>query len=290
LSAESPAERHAAVARAIDAIRGGGMLILVDDEDRENEGDLVMAADMVTPEAINFMAREGRGLICLSLTEERVTQLGLTMMAADNRSPRHTAFTVSIDGRHGITTGISARERAETIRVAVARDARPDDIVTPGHVFPLKARRGGVLVRSGHTEGSVDLARLAGREPAGVICEIMREDGEMARMPDLQAFARAHALPVVTIADLIDYRLGQEMLVHPVAETTMRPRLGGVSAEFRACVYTTDVEETEYLALVLGDIKADEPVLVRVQSADMLRDVFGVGAADTDHPRRCRCG
>ena len=284
MSAESAAERHAAVARAIEAIRGGGMVILVDDEDRENEGDLVMAADMVTPEAINFMAREGRGLICLSLTEERVAQLGLTMMAADNRSPRHTAFTVSIDGRRGITTGISARERAETVKVAVARDARSDDIVTPGHVFPLKARRGGVLVRSGHTEGSVDLARLAGHEPAGVICEIMREDGEMARMPDLQAFARKHALPVVTIADLIDYRLGQEMLVHPVAESTMRPRSGGVTSEFRACVYTTDVEETEYLALVLGDIKPDQPVLVRVQSADMLRDVFGVGAADTDHP------
>ena len=279
-----PAERHAAVARAIEAIRGGGMVILVDDEDRENEGDLVMAADLVTPEAINFMAREGRGLICLSLTEERVAQLGLTMMAADNRSPRHTAFTVSIDGRRGITTGISARERAETVRVAVARDARPDDIVTPGHIFPLKARRGGVLVRSGHTEGSVDLARLAGREPAGVICEIMREDGEMARMPDLQAFARAHALPVVTIADLIDYRLGQEILVHQVAETRVRPQSGGVSSEFRACVYTTDVEETEYLALVLGDIGPDEPVLVRVQTADMLRDVFGCGAADTDHP------
>jgi len=285
LSAESTAsERHAAVARAIEAVRVGEMVIMVDDEDRENEGDLVMAADMVTPEAINFMAREGRGLICLSLTEERVAQLGLTMMAADNRSPRHTAFTVSIDGRRGITTGISARERSETVRVAVARDARPDDIVTPGHVFPLKARRGGVLVRSGHTEGSVDLARLAGREPAGVICEIMREDGEMARMPDLQAFARAHALPIVTIADLINYRLDQELLVHQVAETTMRPRSGGVSTEFRACVYTTDVEDTEYLALVLGDIKADEPVLVRVQSADMVRDVFGVGAAETDHP------
>ena len=278
------AERHAAVARAIDAIRAGGMVILVDDEDRENEGDLTMAADLVTPEAINFMAREGRGLICLSLTEERVAQLGLTMMAADNRSPRHTAFTVSIDGRRGITTGISARERAETIRAAVARDARPDDIVTPGHVFPLKARRGGVLVRSGHTEGSVDLARLAGHEPAGVICEIMREDGEMARMPDLQSFARTHELPVVTIADLIDYRLGQEILVHQVAETAVRPRSGGVSSEFRACVYTTDVEETEYLALVLGDVRSDEPVLVRVQSADMLRDVFGVGAAEEDHP------
>ncbi|HXU07050.1 MAG TPA: 3,4-dihydroxy-2-butanone-4-phosphate synthase [Polyangia bacterium] len=284
MSAESAAERHATVARAIESVRAGGMVIMVDDEDRENEGDLVMAADMVTPEAINFMAREGRGLICLSLTEERVGQLGLTMMAADNRSPRHTAFTVSIDGRRGITTGISARERAETVRVAVARDARPDDIVTPGHVFPLKARRGGVLVRSGHTEGSVDLARLAGREPAGVICEIMREDGEMARMPDLQAFALAHELPIVTIADLINYRLDQELLVHPVAETRMRPRSGGVSTEFRACVYTSDVEDTEYLALVLGDIKAEEPVLVRVQSADMLRDVFGVGAADTDHP------
>jgi len=283
LSADA-AERHAAVARAIDAIRAGGMVILVDDEDRENEGDLTMAADLVTPEAINFMAREGRGLICLSLTEERVAQLGLTMMAADNRSPRHTAFTVSIDGRRGITTGISARERAETIRAAVARDAGADDIVTPGHVFPLKARRGGVLVRSGHTEGSVDLARLAGRESAGVICEIMREDGEMARMPDLQAFARTHELPVVTIADLIDYRLGQEILVHQVAETAVRPRSGGVSSEFRACVYTTDVEETEYLALVLGDVRSDEPVLVRVQSADMLRDVFGVGAAEEDHP------
>jgi 3,4-dihydroxy 2-butanone 4-phosphate synthase/GTP cyclohydrolase II len=282
---EVPAgERHAAVTRAIDAVRAGGMVILVDDEDRENEGDLVMAADLVTPEAINFMAREGRGLICLSLTEERVGQLGLTMMAADNRSPRHTAFTVSIDGRRGITTGISARERAETVRVAVARDARPDDIVTPGHIFPLKARRGGVLVRSGHTEGSVDLARLAGREPAGVICEIMREDGEMARMPDLQAFAREHALPVVTIADLIDYRMGQEMLVHPLAETRVRPVSGGVTGEFRACFYQTEVEETEYLALVLGDIDPNEPVLVRVQSADMMRDVFGVGAAPEDHP------
>ena len=274
----------ATIEQALEDIADGRMVVVVDDEDRENEGDLVLAADLVTPEAINFMARHGRGLICLSLTEERVAQLGLTMMAADNRSPRHTAFTVSIDGRLGITTGISARERAETIRAAVARDARPDDIVTPGHVFPLKARRGGVLVRSGHTEGSVDLARLAGRESAGVICEIMREDGEMARMPDLQAFARTHELPVVTIADLIDYRLGQEILVHQVAETAVRPRSGGVSSEFRACVYTTDVEETEYLALVLGDIGPDEPVLVRVQSADMLRDVFGIGAAEDDHP------
>ena len=287
MSADTPSaasERHAAVARAIDAIRAGGMVILVDDEDRENEGDLAMAADLVTPEAINFMAREGRGLICLSLTEERVEQLALPMMTADNRARHHTAFTVSVDARRGTTTGISARERAETIRVAVARDARPDDLVIPGHIFPLRARRGGVLVRSGQTEGSVDLARLAGREPAGIICEIMRDDGEMARMPDLEEFARKFDLPIVKIADLIEYRLSQEMLVHPSAETVVRPRMGGVTSEFRACVYTTDVEDTEYLALVLGDVTPDEPVLVRVQTANLLRDVFGAAGADDDHP------
>jgi len=287
LSADTPSaasERHAAVARAIDAVRAGRMVILVDDEDRENEGDLAMAADLVTPEAINFMAREGRGLICLSLTEERVEQLALPMMTADNRARHHTAFTVSVDARRGTTTGISARERAETIRVAVARDARPDDLVIPGHIFPLRARRGGVLVRSGQTEGSVDLARLAGREPAGIICEIMRDDGEMARMPDLEDFARKFDLPIVKIADLIEYRLSQEMLVHPSAETVVRPRMGGVTSAFRACVYTTDVEDTEYLALVLGDVTPDEPVLVRVQTANLLRDVFGAAGADDDHP------
>jgi 3,4-dihydroxy 2-butanone 4-phosphate synthase/GTP cyclohydrolase II len=275
-------DRLAAVARAIDDVRAGRMVILVDDEDRENEGDLVLAADLVTPEAINFMARHGRGLICLSLTEERVGALGLSLMtsSADNRSPRHTAFTVSIDARRGTTTGISARERAETIRVAVARDCSPDDLVTPGHVFPLRARRGGVLVRSGHTEGSVDLARLAGREPAAVICEIMREDGEMARMPDLLAFAAEHGLTVVKIADLIEYRLSQEMLVRRAAESVVRPRAGGVRAEFRAYVYTTDVEDTEYLAFVLGDIRPDEPVLVRVQTASVLRDVFAAAPDD----------
>ena len=218
----------------MEAIRAGRMVILVDDEDRENEGDLTMAADLVTPEAINFMAREGRGLICLSMTEERVAQLGLPMMTADNQARHHTAFTVSIDARRGTTTGISARERAETIRVAVARDARPDDLVIPGHVFPLRARRGGVLVRSGQTEGSVDLARLAGREPAGVICEIMRDDGEMARMPELLEFSRKHDLPIVNIADLIQYRLAREMLVRPVSEAKVRPRVGGVTSEFRA--------------------------------------------------------
>jgi 3,4-dihydroxy 2-butanone 4-phosphate synthase/GTP cyclohydrolase II len=276
-------DRLAAVARAIDDVRAGRMVILVDDEDRENEGDLVLAAELVTPEAINFMARHGRGLICLSLTEERVDALGLAMMSADNRSPRHTAFTVSIDARHGTTTGISARERAETIRAAVAAAAKPDDLVTPGHVFPLRARRGGVLVRSGHTEGSVDLARLAGRDPAAVICEIMREDGEMARMPDLAAFAAEHGLTVVKIADLIEYRLSQEVLVRRAAESVVQPRASGVKASFRAYVYTTDVEDTEYLALVLGDLRPDEPTLVRVQTASVLRDVFAVSSG-SDEP------
>jgi len=286
LSAEigTVSDRQSAVARGLDAIRAGRMVILVDDEDRENEGDLAMAADLVTPEAINFMAREGRGLICLSLTEEKVAALGLPMMAVDNQSRHHTAFTVSIDARRGTTTGISARERSETIRVAVSRDAGPDDLVVPGHIFPLRARRGGVLVRSGQTEGSVDLARLAGREPAGVICEIMREDGEMARMPDLIEFSKKHDLPIIKVADLIEYRLAREMLVRPVAEAKIRPRSGGVSSEFRASVYATDVEDTEYLALVLGDVTPDRPLLVRVQTASVLRDVLGATASEEDHP------
>jgi 3,4-dihydroxy 2-butanone 4-phosphate synthase/GTP cyclohydrolase II len=286
LSAESEGARarHDAVGKAIEAIRAGRMIILVDDEDRENEGDLAMAADLVTPEAINFMAREGRGLICLSITEERVAQLGLPMMTADNQARHHTAFTVSVDARHGTTTGISARERADTIRVAVSRTAGPDDLVIPGHVFPLRARRGGVLVRSGQTEGSVDLARLAGREPAGVICEIMRDDGEMARMPELLEFSRKHDLPIIKVADLIEYRLAQEKLVRPVSEAKIRPRLGGVTSEFRAVVYATDVEDTEYLALVLGEISPDKPTLVRVQTASVLRDVLGASPFEDDHP------
>jgi 3,4-dihydroxy 2-butanone 4-phosphate synthase / GTP cyclohydrolase II len=271
-------EHLAAVRRAISEIQAGRMVILVDDEDRENEGDLAMAADLVTPEAINFMARHGRGLICLSLTEERVGQLALPMMASDNRSPRSTAFTVSIDARQGMTTGISARERSETIRAAVAVGAKADDLVTPGHIFPLRARRGGVLVRSGHTEGSVDLARLAGREPAAVICEIMRDDGEMARMPDLEKVAAQHNLPILKIADLIEYRLSQELLVHRVSERLVTPRVAGLSSVYRACLYTADVEETEYLALVLGQPRPDRPTLVRVQTADVMRDVFGVSS------------
>ena len=277
-------DRIAAVERAIAEVRAGRMVIMADDEDRENEGDLAMAAELVTAEAINFMARHGRGLICLSLTEERVAQLGLPMMAADNRSPRSTAFTVSIDARRGMTTGISARERAETIRAAVAPNARPEDLVTPGHIFPLRGRRGGVLVRSGHTEGSVDLARLAGCEPAGVICEIMREDGEMARMPELALVAAEHGLPILNIADLIEYRLSQEHLVRKAAEATVRPSLAGLSSDFRACVYTTEVEDTEYLALVLGEPRPEEPTLVRVQTASVLRDVFGVSGDASGTP------
>jgi 3,4-dihydroxy 2-butanone 4-phosphate synthase/GTP cyclohydrolase II len=271
------------VPAALEEFKAGKMLIVVDDEDRENEGDLAMAADLVTPEAINFMAKEGRGLICLSITEERVAQLGLPMMTADNQARHHTAFTVSVDARHGTTTGISARERAETIRVAMSRTAGPDDLVVPGHVFPLRARRGGVLVRSGQTEGSVDLARLAGREPAGVICEIMRDDGEMARMPELLEFSRKFDLPIIKVADLIEYRLAQEMLVRPVAEAKIKPRLGGVTSEFRALVYATEVEDTEYLALVLGEVSPDKPILVRVQTASVLRDVLGASPFEGDH-------
>jgi 3,4-dihydroxy 2-butanone 4-phosphate synthase/GTP cyclohydrolase II len=272
---------HITVEQALEQIRDGKMVIVVDDEDRENEGDLTMAADLVTPEAINFMARLGRGLICLSLTEDKVAHLGLTMMTQDNRSLRGTAFTVSIDARQGITTGISARERAHTVLTAVAPNAAAADLVTPGHIFPLKGRRGGVLVRSGHTEAAIDLARLAGRDPSGVICEIMREDGDMARLPDLEAFALAHGLGIVRIDDLIQYRLSRELLVRRLAETTVRPRGGGLTAEYRAYVYGTDVEETQYLALVLGDVHAtpEVPTLVRVQTAKLGRDVFGIPTA-----------
>jgi 3,4-dihydroxy 2-butanone 4-phosphate synthase/GTP cyclohydrolase II len=275
MPADSP---HVTVPEALEQIRAGRMVIVVDDEDRENEGDLTMAADLVTPEAINFMARFGRGLICLTLTEERVADLRLPMMTSDNRSLRSTAFTVTIDARHGITTGISARERAHTILTAVSPQAGADDLVTPGHILPLRARRGGTLVRSGHTEAAIDLARLAGRSPAGVICEIMRDDGEMARVADLEAMAVLHGLGIVRIADLIQHRLSREQLVHRVAHSTLRARgVGGLRGEYQAYLYSTDVEETEYLALVLGDVTAGDPPLVRVQTAGLLRDVFGLG-------------
>lgn len=280
----SPSPPLTRVERAVAEIRAGRMVVLVDDEDRENEGDLVMAADLVTPEAVNFMARHGRGLICVSLTEERVTRLGLPMMAADNRSPRSTAFTVSVDARRGTTTGISARERCDTILATVAPDAQPDDLITPGHIFPLRARQGGVLVRSGHTEGSVDLCRLAGREPAGVICEIMRDDGEMARMPDLVPFAEEHGLTLLTVADLIEYRRSQEVLVRRAFETEVIPRIGGASRTFRAAVYTAEVEDTEYLALVLGTPRPDEPTLVRVHGASVMGDVFFAAGGTGESP------
>ena len=270
------ASPHIDVEKALADIRAGRQVIVVDDENRENEGDLTMAADLVTPEAINFMAGHGRGLICLALSEEKVASLRLPMMTQDNRSPHNTAFTVSVDAREGISTGISARERALTIRTAVAPDSVPDDLVTPGHVFPLRAKRGGVLVRTGHTEASVDLARLAGRTQAGVICEIMRPDGEMARMPDLETFAVEHGLGIVHISDLVHYRLARELLVHLVSETTLRPTGAGLHATYRACLYESDVADAEYLALVLGDVASGEPVAVRVQTASLLRDVFTV--------------
>ncbi len=275
-------ERADRVEAALEDIRAGKMVILVDDEDRENEGDLTMAAEKVSADAINFMAKYGRGLICLTLTEDRADHLELPLQSArkGGGSPFGTAFTVSIEARRGVSTGISAKDRATTILTAVSPDARPEDLITPGHVFPLRAKRGGVLVRTGQTEGSVDLARLAGLAPSGVICEIMNDDGSMARMPDLEKFAALHGLRILSIADLIDYRLQRESLVEKQAETTFTPQIAGLSADWRASVYTTPVEKTEYLALALGDITTDEPVLVRVQTACFTGDVFNSAACD----------
>jgi 3,4-dihydroxy 2-butanone 4-phosphate synthase/GTP cyclohydrolase II len=268
------------VNRALDHIREGKMIILVDDEDRENEGDLVMSAEKVTPEAINFMARFGRGLICLTLTEEQVDRLELPMMSAPGRHgpPLGTAFTVSIEARTGVTSGISAADRARTIQVAASPEAKPSDLVSPGHVFPLKARRGGVLVRTGHTEGSVDLARLAGLEPAGVICEIMNDDGSMARLADLEAFAQAHGLMLISIADLIQYRLQTERLVRRVSEADLRLDITGT--EWRAVAYEILGETRQFLALVKGTLDSDEPVLTRVHSGSLVGDVFASTPSD----------
>lgn len=276
-------ELHAAVASAeaaIADIRAGKMVILVDDEDRENEGDLCIAADKVTPEAINFMAKYGRGLICLSLTEERLDQLQLSMMVPDyeNTSGFGTAFTVSIEAKHGVTTGISASDRATTIRTAIAEDAKPTDLVRPGHVFPLRAREGGVLRRTGQTEGSVDLASLAGCAPAGVICEIMNDDGTMARLPDLVEFSQEHGIKIVTIAQLIQYRLRKETLVRRVATARMPTSAG----EFRAVVYENQIDHVDHVALVKGEWGPDDAVLVRVHSECLTGDAFG--------SRRCDCG
>jgi 3,4-dihydroxy 2-butanone 4-phosphate synthase/GTP cyclohydrolase II len=262
----------ASIEQAIDEIRHGRMVILMDDKDRENEGDLCMAAEKVTGEAINFMATHGRGLICLPLTEERVRHLGISMMVSENTSPFGTAFTVSVDAASGITTGISAADRAKTILDAITDDAKPHDLVTPGHIFPLRARNGGVLVRAGQTEGSVDLARLAGLKPAGVICEIMKKDGTMARQPDLMKFARKHKLKVVTIADLIQYRLNYDSLVYRAAAAPLPTRAGGL---FEAVVYNTHVDQSEHLALIKGQISPKEETLVRVHTKYVPGDVFG---------------
>lgn len=269
----------ATIPEALEDIRQGKMIILVDDEDRENEGDLCIAAEKVTPEAINFMAKYGRGLICLAMAPELVDRLQLPLMVQNNRSRFETAFTVSIEARTGVTTGISAADRAHTILTAVRDDAKPEDLVSPGHVFPLRARKGGVLVRTGQTEGSVDLARLAGLKPAGVICEIMKDDGTMARMPDLEKFAEQHNLKIVTIADIIKYRMQNEIFVHRAATAKIRSIFGG---DFTVIAYTNDIDDYTHLALVKGEIDPEEEILVRVHSECLTGDVFG--------SMRCDCG
>jgi len=263
---------------AVEDLRQGKMIILVDDEDRENEGDLTMAAEKVTPEAINFMSKYARGLICLSLHPDMVERLKLPLMVQDNQSRFQTAFTVSIEAKTGVTTGISTADRAHTILTAVADDVKPDDLVQPGHVFPLRSRRGGVLFRTGQTEGSVDLARLANLKPAGVICEIMNEDGTMARRPDLDQFAKKHGLRIVTVADIIAYRMRNEPFVHKEAETVLPTSSG----EFKAIAFINELDNSEHLALVKGEIEPNKDILVRVHSECLTGDVFG--------SYRCDCG
>lgn len=260
------------IQQAIEDIRNGKMVILVDDEDRENEGDLTMAAEKITPEAINFMAKYGRGLICLSLTAERCDQLNLPLMVRNNTSPFETGFTVSIEAKHGVTTGISAADRATTVLAAVADGARPGDLTRPGHIFPLRARDGGVMVRVGQTEGSVDLARLAGLKPAGVICEVMDEDGSMARMPSLEKFSETHNIGICTIADLVEYRIRTENFIHRAAETIIPTSHGG---EFKIIAFENDIDNLTHIALVKGDIDPEQPVMVRVHSECMTGDIFG---------------
>jgi 3,4-dihydroxy 2-butanone 4-phosphate synthase / GTP cyclohydrolase II len=273
------ASPFATIEEAIEDIRSGRFVVVVDDADRENEGDLTIAAQFVTPEAITFMATHGRGLICLCLTPERCDELELRPMTDHNEAPLGTAFTVSIEARRGVTTGISAADRATTILTAIAADAKPSDIARPGHVFPLRARPGGVLRRAGQTEGSVDLARLAELTPAGVICEIMNDDGTMARMSDLIEFSRDHGVKIVSIADLIQYRLRKEKLVRRAATATMPTRAGG---EFKCIVYENDIDHIDHMALVKGEIGPDDAVLVRVHSECLTGDAFG--------SLRCDCG
>lgn len=270
---------HISIEEAIEEIKAGRMVILVDDEDRENEGDLCMAAEFITPEAINFMAKYGRGLICLPLTPDRVAQLELPMMVKNNKSPFETGFTVSIEARHGVTTGISAADRATTVLAAVADGAVPSDLVSPGHIFPLRARNGGVMVRVGQTEGSVDLSRLAGLKPAGVICEIMNDDGTMARMPQLEKFSEEHGLGICTIADLVEYRTRTERFVKRAAEAVIPTTFAG---EFKMIAYENELDDLLNIALVKGDIDPQKPILVRVHSECMTGDIFG--------SLRCDCG
>ena len=263
---------------AMEDVRQGKMIVIVDDEDRENEGDLMIASDKVTPEAVNFMAKYGRGLICLTLTEERTRELGLSMMVENNQSPFETPFTISIDARNGITTGISAADRATTIQTAIDPKASHHDLVKPGHIFPLRAREGGVLVRMGQTEASVDIARMAGSYASGVICEIMNDDGTMARLPSLVEFVRKHDLKMITTKDLAEYRLQQETLVEEVVATTLPTEFG----DFRAATFRNILLDQIHIALIKGEIERDTPTLVRVHSQCLTGDVFG--------SFRCDCG
>src|SRR5919202_2829428 len=267
----------ASIEDAAADLRDGRMIIIVDDEGRENEGDLVCAAERVTPEIINFMATHARGLICMPLTEDRCDELHLTMQVADNTSFLGTAFTVSIEARRGVTTGISAQDRAMTILTAVDPKTRPQDLARPGHVFPLRAKNGGVLVRPGQTEASVDLARIAGLYPAGVICEIMNEDGTMSRMPQLEEFAARHGLKMITVADLVRYRMQKEMLVRRAVESDL-PTVYGL---FRAIAFENVLSEEVHLAMVMGEVRTEEPVLVRVHSENVTCDMFGSLVDDT---------
>jgi 3,4-dihydroxy 2-butanone 4-phosphate synthase/GTP cyclohydrolase II len=261
------------VETALEEIRAGRMIVVIDDEDRENEGDLTMAAEKITPEAINFMAKHGRGLICVAMTEERLDYLRLPPMSAENTSNFGTAFTESIDARDGVSTGISAYDRSQTIKVAIDPATRPNDLARPGHTFPLRARKGGVLVRAGQTEASVDLARLAGLVPAGVICEIMNDDGTMARVPQLAEFCRQHDLKMLTVAELIRYRMAHERYVRRVTETVVPTAYG----EFRMIVYESEINGDSHIAMVKGDVEhnGDEPVLVRMHAHCLVGDVFG---------------
>ncbi len=268
------------IEQAIEDIREGKMVILTDDEDRENEGDLTMAAEKTTPEAINFMTKYGRGLVCLSLTPEKIDALQLPMMVSNNTSRFQTGFTVSIEAKKGVTTGISAADRATTILTAIADNAKPGDLARPGHIFPLRARRGGVMVRAGQTEGSVDLARLAGLKPAGVICEVMDDDGTMARMPSLEKFSQQHGIGICTIADLIEYRMRTELFVHRAAPEVVIPT--SIAGDFRTIVYENDIDDFLHIAMVKGTIDPEKPILVRVHSECLTGDIFG--------SMRCDCG